>query len=84
MSISSLWSLSLRSSHRQQSYSNRTAEAAHVAEWLGDAVRLSRLLLSQTDLLSATGDLASAIAIGEQGLALLVGRDDLMPPPTRA
>ncbi len=52
-------------------------EAERVAERLGDAVRLSRVLSSQIYLLSATGDLAGAVATGERALSLLAERDDL-------
>lgn len=53
------------------------SEAERAAERLGDTVRLSRVLSSQVYVLSATGDLASAVAAGERALTLLAERDDL-------
>jgi tetratricopeptide (TPR) repeat protein len=53
------------------------AEAERAADRLGDGVRLSRVLSSQVYVLSATGDLAGAIAAGERALNLLAERDDL-------
>jgi len=53
------------------------SEAARIAEELGDPVRLSRVLSSQTYLLSATGDLPAGIAAGERALALIAAQEDL-------
>ena len=60
----------------QQARAN-LVEAERTAERLDDAVRLSRVLSSQIYVLSATGDLAGAVAAGERALTLLAEWDDL-------
>jgi class 3 adenylate cyclase/tetratricopeptide (TPR) repeat protein len=52
-------------------------QAEQVAERLGDAVQLSRVLSSQIYILGATGELNAAVVAGERALALLADRDDL-------